>query len=239
MNLLAAEGIKLMSTRSPRWLAAIATVVALGFAALRATTPGEPALSVTDTQLGAGFGVVFVMILAVTAVSDEYRYRTIGPTLQAVPNRTRAVLAKVGLITLVAAALGLVHGLAGYGLARAVSAVPVAPLDSLDRWREVVGVGAYYAIAATIAIAVAFVVRSAAIAVTGLLLWVFVVETIAPLSETGSRLHNWFPFRALDHVIGQAGGALPYGHWAAVAYSTVLAAVLLLAAILVVEQRDT
>lgn len=240
MSLVVAEGIKLGSTRSAWWYAILATLAALGLAVLSGVSAETSALTVVDTQLGAGFGVLFVMIMAVTAVTGEYRYGTISLTFQAIPNRTRAVLAKAGLLALIATLLGLVHGMGAYALARLVSTVPVGPLDSIDRWREVVGIGPYYAIAAVVAVALGYLVRSTAAGVAGLLLWMFVVETLVPfVGETGSRVQDWLPFRALAHTIGQAAGDLPYGNWTALAYSAVIAAGLLLIATSVVERRDT
>lgn len=239
MNLLAAEAIKLTSTRSAWWAATFATVLTLGLAMLSATSATEPVLAVVDTQLGAGPGIVVIMVMTVVSVTGEYHHGTIALTFQAVPNRTAAVLGKAGLLAAVGAALGVLHGFAGYGLALLASTVPVGSLDSADRWREVAGVSVYYALAAVIAVAVAFLVRSATAAVTGLLGWMFVVESVVAFAgPVGGRVQPWLPFTALAHSIGQAGGELPYGHWTAFGYSAVLAAGFLALAVVVVERRD-
>ncbi|NED60799.1 ABC transporter permease, partial [Streptomyces sp. SID10244] len=123
-----AERIKLTSTRSPYWCIAVVVVLAVAVAALTGATstaplgpsPGESAWTAL-IGLNA-FGVLVLMIMAVLAVTSEYRFGTIRTTFQAIPKRSTVLLAKAGVfgalavaVTLVLAVVGifLVRGLAG------------------------------------------------------------------------------------------------------------------------------
>ena len=75
MTLLAVERIKLFTTRSPWWCAAIAIVLTAGFSALIAgASPAGETIDVATTQAGSQFGVAVIMVLAALSVTTEYRF---------------------------------------------------------------------------------------------------------------------------------------------------------------------
>src|SRR5579884_1372867 len=103
MTLLAVERIKLFSTRSPLWCILIALVLTLGFSGLvSANQPSEVPLTVAGSQAGAVFGLIVIMVMAALSVTTEYRFSTIRASFQAVPSRVPLLLAKAGVVGLVA-----------------------------------------------------------------------------------------------------------------------------------------
>ena len=69
MSLIAAERIKLVSTRSPWWCAGLAIVASLGLSSMIAvaTTKDGQVASVASTQLGYTLGMAVVMVMATNA----------------------------------------------------------------------------------------------------------------------------------------------------------------------------
>ena len=113
MSVIAAERIKLTSTRSPWWCAAFGVVATVGVGSISMSAGDDAGFSgVTSTQLGYGLGMAVVMVMATLAVTTEYSVGMIRTTFLAVPNRTVALLAKT---VVVAVAAGLVGLLAAFG----------------------------------------------------------------------------------------------------------------------------
>lgn len=246
MTLINVERIKLVSTRSPWWCAAVTVVVSVGFAALFAiaSTQTGPdgqriALSVTDTQIGSvRFGLVVVMILATLAVTTEYRFGIVRTTFQAVPNRTAVLAAKAGLLALVAGVIGEVVAFASLLLAAAISGRALS-LSSAADWRAVAGVGLVYALAAVLAVAVGALLRQSAGAVAVLLLVPLVVEQLTQLiPKVGGDLYSWMPFVNANRFLGQTELGTTLGAWGSLGYFALVVAVLSAFAVVVVNRRD-
>lgn len=238
MTAVAVERIKLAGTAGPWWALGAATVAVLGIAAVVGSGAGDAgSVPVPDVAAGTGLGALVVMVLAAVSVTAEHRYGTLRATFLTQP-RPAVVLGKAALFGGLGTALGLAHAAGAYLLVAALPATP-APLDDLDRWRELVGIGPYYGLSAVIAVAVAFLLRGSAAVVPGLLLWVFAVEPLVGLAgDVGAAVQDWMPFLALSHAVGQGGADLPYGPWVALVYATALTAVLLGAAVAAVIRRD-
>ncbi len=119
---VAAERIKLVSTRAPWWCAGLGAVgtALLGGAVSLATQvegTGGPPLTVATTQLAYTVGMAVVMVLATLAVTGEYSVGTIRATFLAVPRRGVALVAKAVVVGAVAAVVGLVAGFGAWGWA--------------------------------------------------------------------------------------------------------------------------
>ncbi|MBL7496107.1 ABC transporter permease [Frankia sp. CNm7] len=253
MTLVKVERIKLFSTRSPWWCIAAAMVLTVGFVALAAgliTDTDAQEFTAPQTQGPYRFGFMIMMIMAVLAVTTEYRFGTIRATFLAVPNRTSALLAKAAVIALVAAAVGEVAGVASWGLAKAIRGSE-APLDfyTARDYRVVFGVGLYYLVAAVFAVAIGVLIRQSAGAIALVLLWPLLVENlILIIPRVGDDIQKWLPFTAgnnflaagTDHV-GNAGdgpGDMPFGPWGSLVYFAVITAALLALALVTAKRRD-
>lgn len=247
MTLLAAERIKLFTTRSP-WLSTLLAVgLVAGFAALVAANTADGRSADVNTVLsGYQFGLMVVMVMATLAVTTEYRFGTIRATFQAVPNRTALLLAKTAVVAALAAAVGEVAAFGSWALARAIR--PSLPLALADpqAWRNVAGIGLVYAVAAVIAVAVGILVRQTAGAVAILLIYTMLVENLITLIPTvGQQIQKWLPFTEANNFL--AGGAaaharlveaMPLSPWGSLAYFAGIGAALLIVALITANRRD-
>lgn len=209
MTLLNVERIKLFSTRSPYWCLAAIAVAALGFATLFGLVQnGQAALPYIFLR-GVGLGMSIYMVLAALAVTTEYRFGTIRNTFLGVPRRPKVLLAKTVLLALIGAVVGLAAALASFFLAKALAQDPPVRLElaTWDEWRQVVGYGAIFAIAAVIAVSVGTIVRQSAGAIAILLLWPLILESLFSLIPTvGEKVGPWLPFAASDKIVAPTTG---------------------------------
>ena len=250
MNAIAAERIKLLSSRSIWWCAALSVLLVAGPVGLIAAL-AEDGWQPDGTEF-LTLGQLVVLVLAALTVTGEYRHGTIRVTFLAVPNRTTALLAKTVVVALAGGVVGLVTGLAGRGAA--VLMRPGAGLAELGwalghggPWRAVVGSAAVFALSAVLAVAVAILLRSTAGSLSLLLGWVLVVEpVVASLPRVGDDIGRWLPFANADHFlyadVPEPGSifdaGMPFGPWGALVYFAGIAAVLLVAALGLANRRD-
>ncbi len=244
MSLIAAERIKLVSTRSPWWCAGLAILASVGLSSMiaGATTKDGQVATVASTQSGYALGMAVVMVMATLAVATEYSVGTIRTTFMAVPRRTPALLAKVSVVAVVAVIIGLVSAFGAWGVAQLILPDSDLSLSGVDDWRQVAGVGLVYLIAAVIAVAVATLVRHTAGAVSIVLVWALMAEQLLELIPgVGDLIRQWLPFRSAKEFLTADGPSVDGvlgGPWMALAYFAVVAAVLLLVAIEVARRRD-
>jgi ABC-2 type transport system permease protein len=171
--------------------------------ALFSTLVGEP-FAGTDADIAAaveqlGATAIIVMIVALLAMTTEFRHGTIGRTLQIVPSRTRVLIAKLAAgvayalayfvtsLALVGALLVLASVV--HGLPLSADALTIAAL-----WQAPVAL----VLNAVLGVAVGALLRSQVVAITAVLLWYFVAENIIAtlLPATG----RWLPFQALNSL---------------------------------------
>ena len=120
MNLLKSEWIKVTTTKSAYWLYGIGIALALGIAVLLgqleqssggepvAGAPGggsSPLFAITGVS---AFTVLLVWIAAIVAVTGEYRYHTIRPSLLVTPSRWPVLVAKTVLFVVMSMVVVLV-----------------------------------------------------------------------------------------------------------------------------------
>ncbi|GAA5124327.1 ABC transporter permease [Haloechinothrix salitolerans] len=251
MTLLAVERIKLFTTRSPWWCAAVALTIVIGFAALiTGTAPSDFPITVATSQFGYSFGLAVIMVLAALSITTEYRFGTIKSTFLAVPNRTAVLLAKTGVVALLALVIGEIAAFGALGVSALLAPGSDLALNSAADWRQVAGVGLVYAITAVMGVAVGTLVRHSAGAISLLLIYVMVVETLVPIiPRVGDDIYKWLPFNVAEKFLSGDGAVRGASEgpplststlspWVALAYFAGVAAVLLTAAIMVARRRD-
>ncbi|ONM49523.1 ABC transporter permease [Nocardia donostiensis] len=253
MGVLAAERIKLTSTKSPWWCSAIVVALSLGFAALLAfvtrtasDTPeaGVPALTVDVATVGiSGFGVMVLMIMAALTVTSEYRFGVIRTTFQAVPNRTKVLISKTALVGLYAAVLTTVLAFAAFAVAKAVGGPEAsAPLVLEGNWRQIYAIPIYAFLCVAVAIGIGTLVRQSAAAISLIVLWMLLIEPlVGMLGSVGRQINAFLPFanatRFMSGPNGQ-GGEWHWGVWGSLIYFIAFTVIVFGAALLVVNRRD-
>ncbi|MFD1815212.1 ABC transporter permease, partial [Rhodococcus gannanensis] len=236
MGVVTAERIKLTSTKSPWWCTVAIIVLGLGLAAVIGLTSKlgleayqkdvaagadpsvEPFLpTLADALSGiTGFGVLVLMILAALAVTSEYRFGIIRTTFQAVPKRDTVLFAKAGLIGVFGALLTFVLTFGAYAIAKATAGAEAGvrlTLDGGDAWRAFYGVPIYALLCVALAVGVGSLVRQSAGAITLLLLWPLLIESLFGLfGSFGRETQPFLPFANANHFLGSDQGSIDF-HW--------------------------
>lgn len=243
MSFIAAERIKLTSTRSPWWSAAVGVAATIGVGSISMIAGDDTGLAgVASTQLGYGLGMAVVMVMATLAVTTEYSVGMIRTTFLAVPNRTVALLAKTFVVALGAGLVGLLAAFGSWALGLALLPGTDLALHGAVEWRQVGGVGLVYLVAAVFSVAVGILVRHTAGAVALVLTWALMVEQLIALIPGLESLATWLPFQAAKQFLlaGQTpdGAGLTEQPWAAMGYFAAVCAGLLAVAIAVAKRRD-
>jgi ABC-2 type transport system permease protein len=207
---ISAELFKLRTTRTS-WavtLGSVGLVVLISLiAALTAdftnidNPPGEDLM-----QIG-GLVQIFALVLGILSVATEFRHGTITPSLLAVPDRARLVLAKLVAALLAGALLGLVAaGLCAAIVLPLLSSRDIASgLDSGRVIELIAGNMAACALYAAIGIGLGALVRNQVGAIIGALGWIFLIEpllTLIPGFE--DFIARWFPTGAANALAGTA-----------------------------------
>ncbi len=222
---LASEWSKFSSLRSVRVTLVLGTLLGIGSTALfgwavlatwddwaveeqAAFQPAEAALIGMLVT-----GTVFI-VLGVTTVSSEYSSKMAALTFTATPRRHRVLLAKV---LVVAAATFVAIALAVTGMVL-VTQVMLAGLDrpSADAARVariVLGIAAGAALFSVLAVAITFVLRSAAGSVAGLLALTYLPVIVGPTLPRWWEDHGqrYLPGAAIDSLTLPALADTPAG----------------------------
>lgn len=207
--MLRAERRKLDSIWTTRalWLAAVIVVLAGDFSTVSSaevdtlTGPLRDQAFHTLTSVNLS---LFALLVGVRSITDEYRYRTIGWTMLARPDRTRTLAAKA----VVAGGYGLVIGLTAQAIGISAALLTIegrgGHLD-LDRGdvAAVAGLTLVAGIWAVLGVAVGSLMRNQVVAVSIAIVWVLAVENLgSALLGTAGR---FLPGQAA-HGVALVGG---------------------------------
>jgi ABC-2 type transport system permease protein len=211
--LLAAEALKLRTTRLSWIVAGIAAILSglIGYAVVKiAADQGEP-VSLSAVAAAPAQAMWFLgIVVALVASAGEFQHRTIRTTLLASPRRIPVLIAK----SVVAAAYGALLVVLG-GTIAAVAAWVTSTLlheslggSSVVSWPHVLGtvvVGALWPILAT---GLGILTRSIAVAVGVVLLWRFVGEGVLPVVTGVDGISRWLPMGLAQSIVE---GTAPLG----------------------------
>jgi ABC-2 type transport system permease protein len=158
----------------------------------------------TDAEIAvvvdqAGSAAIIVLLVAVLAVTTEFRHGTMGRTLQLTPSRARLLTAKMATMAGYALAFFVVSLVVAGGmllLAGAVQDVSLTPGSEtlLSLWQAPAGL----ALNAVFGVAIGALLRSQVMTITVTLVWLFVAENLVAglLPEAG----RWLPFQVLNAI---------------------------------------
>ncbi len=215
MHLVGAELLKIRSTRL--WIGlllgclaftALGAIVLLAVAnTAEGRTAGlQPLRTVADVRdfvIQVEGSVPFIVVLAATIATGEYRYGTAAGTYLATPSRARVVVGKAGG----AAVVGFAFGAAAALLALVVVVVGL-PLQDVSMpfgtpELAVIGqIGLQGVYVALLGVAVGMIVRSQLVAILSLLGWLLILEPL--LSALVPAVAKWTPFTGPKPAVGIA-----------------------------------
>ncbi len=195
---LKSEWIKLTTVRSTIWSLIILTTVTLGLAALAAVTygaatameglsalfPNTRSLVVTVAFGSTSLTSLTVAVLGALFSAGEYGTGSIRSTLTASPRRLRVLSAKVVILGLTTFIFGLMLSVVSLWLAASLYSMfghEFIGLADPEVVGAIVGAALYLALTAIFAVALGFVVRSVAAAISTVLGILFVLPMVVGL----------------------------------------------------------
>ena len=207
---LAAELFKLRTTRTS-WGVALGALALVGVISLIAglTVPADEDDPGRELMSIAGLVQIFALVLGILVVATEYRHGTITPSLLAVPDRVRLVLAKLLSALGAGALLGLVASLlcAALVLGLLSSRDIDAGQTTSDAIELILGNTAASALYAALGVGLGALIRNQVGAIIGALGWIFLVEPLLGIIPGFDDVTaKWFPGGAGNATAGTATG---------------------------------
>jgi ABC-2 type transport system permease protein len=240
---IAAELFKLRTTRTS-WGVTLGSLSLVLVISAIAALAGE--FEPDDSEMGlleiAGLVQIFALVLGILIVATEFRHGTITPSLLAVPDRVRLVLAKL----VAALGAGALLGLVAAGLCAAII-IPVLSARDVDviesstaEVLELIGGNlAASALFAAIGVGLGALIRNQVGAIIGALGWIFLVEPLLGIIPGfDDVIAKWFPSGAANAAAGTASSEDALGQVPAALVLAGYAAAFVAAGIVMVRRRD-
>jgi ABC-2 type transport system permease protein len=225
IELVKAELLKVRSTRL--WigmavgavgLTGVSTILFLALAnSANAQANGiHPIVTTEDLRtlvFQASGTLAFVLVLAATMATAEFRYGTASGTYLAVPSRMRVISAK----SIAAAIVGLLYGVAAAAMTVLIAVIWLG-IDgrSIPVGASVIGAigqeGLRCAYGAALAVGVGAALRSQLVAILGLLGWLFIVEPLGVALLP--RFAKFMPFAGVGGAFGHGNESAALFGWA-------------------------
>lgn len=234
---LRSEWIKLTALRANRIILAMTALIGAVIAGGLSATNTDPTLTASELFIyPLPLVAMLAAVVGILMFTGEAQHGTLPVVLAAQPARWVIVVAKTVTAAMVGLALGTIGMVAGFAGAAAggVDLGDGSHLASRALWALL-----YIVLAALIGLGVGMIVRHSAAAITGLLLWSFVIESLfAPMFPEAVR--HALPFSAgyrlldagpnfespvvITHLLTRPGYALIFGGYAvlSLAVGTVL-----------------
>jgi ABC-2 type transport system permease protein len=219
-NLIRAELLKLRTLRSFWWYVASALAfvpVSIAQAIYSGTASLDTSEGVRNVMAASSSGGVILLLIGILAMAGEFRHNTATPTFLVTPDRTRVVRAKLAAASIAGVCVAAVASL--LTLAIAIPWLQVRDVDvsllSGDVGFVLLGAVIATALAPLVGIGVGALVPNQTVAVTVMLVWTFVVESLLVAFMPG--IGRWLPGGAASALTGVEtpnGGLLPM--WAGV-----------------------
>ena len=190
---LRSEWIKLTALRANKVILALTAITGGAIAGVLAATATDPTLTASELFIyPLPLVAMLASVVGILMFTGEAQHGTLAVALVARPARWVIVAAKTITATTAGLALGTAGMIAGFAGA-AIGGAPLgigSVLTSRALWALL-----YIALAALIGLGVGMIARHTAGAITGLLMWSFVIESLfAPAIPQGVR--HFLPFSA-------------------------------------------
>jgi len=217
VRILASELVKLRTIRTT-YVLLLGSVLLSGGVAAGLVGSGsvdrkdeDPALALGQ---GASFGTIFVAVIGILIVTNEYRHGTIMSTFLTEPRRVRILVTKLAA----AAIVGLAFAVTALGVAAAVALPWLAARDEALRLDgqalEAVGrVLLVFVLTAVFGAALGAIVQSQVGAIVGYFIWILVVESLITVVsgllltdlDEPDPVSKFLPGSSLGGIIGGEG----------------------------------
>ena len=250
------EWVRIRTLRSTYWLIGLGVLVTAGVAFIIAFAtrnddpgPGTVASVLTGGAEFATFIPIFMAIIGVFATGHEYRHGTIQPTLTAIPQRSRLLLAKVLMVSIVAVvvvAISLAINLAIGMIYWAETPALDAPLNEV-----ILGYFVLVVLYTILGLALAQLFRGVPSALVVLLIVPFLVEgligglSVVPALDWLQPVLKFLPFSAGGRLLAtgpfeaQGGPDFDYlDRWASGGVFAAFVGIILVAAWAMFKKRD-
>jgi ABC-2 type transport system permease protein len=240
---LSAELFKLRTTRTS-WGVTLGSLALVLIISAIAALAGDfaPDDSEQDLLEIAGLVQIFALVLGILIVATEFRHGTITPSLLAVPNRVRLVLAKLVAALGAGALLGLVAAALCAAIVLPVLSardVDVIDADTSEVLQLIAGNTAASALFAAIGVGLGALLRNQVGAIIGALGWLFLVEPLLGIIPGfDDVITKWFPSGAANATAGTASSDDALGQVPAGLLLAAYAAAFVAAGIIMVRRRD-
>ena len=219
INLIRAELRKLFSTKLWLWLLLGACVLSggstallIGFADQAAASPQSgipPVESDAFTQLalaGGANAVIFLLILGIIGMTQEYRHRTATPTFLVTPRRGQVILSKLltylGISLLFAVVVNAVVIAVALPWLSAKGASVSVSGENVEVLLGSIGGAALYGM---VGVGVGALLRNQVAAVVGSLIYLFVAEPILRSVPATAPVYKFLPGGALESITATVG----------------------------------
>lgn len=217
---LASEWTKLISLAAPKRNLVLGIVLGLGLSLLlsivtAATIDQWPEPQVADYDpimyplSGLIIGSIFFVVFGVNAVAPEYASGMIRQTFTVTPKRSRVILAKalaVYIATAVANLLAVVAMIGSADLILSSSGVPSVDWAGVEVWQTIAAVTVVGPMMPLLALAVGFLLRNAAAAISTMIALLFLPFVI------GALLPLWWQENVVSLFPSNVNDALMMGH---------------------------
>lgn len=217
---LASEWSKLFSVRSTYIMLALGLVLSIGTTALVALAVGStyddwnPAEQadfepIMFSMVGIIFGGIVFAVFGVLAASGEYSSGMIRQTLIATPRRWRVLAAKVVVVAVVLEIFSTIMTVGMFYVGQAIHGsydMPSVGLDDPDARRAVIALSLMGPLFPIMGLALAFVLRSTAGAITAVLGILWLPEIFVGL------LPQWWQENVVSLLPGPAMDSVAIGH---------------------------
>jgi ABC-2 type transport system permease protein len=205
-GLIRAEYRKLKSTQTWFWLllACVALTALLVIVQLATRTDLEGPGAVRDVFTSAYTAYVPAFVLGILAVTTEFRYQTITPTLLATPSRWRLITAKLISYALV----GLVYALACLVVAVAIAVPWLGSKHDVDAsfghnniWTALLGIAVIVTLYGLVGLGWGAFVRNQIVAVSVGLIYILIVEGLMQVIPYVRAVYKFLPGAGAQAII--------------------------------------
>ena len=252
-RILVSEWIKMRSLRSTVWTLIVAIGLTIGIGVLVGLIfhanwshlrPEEKARfnPTEDTLRGAMFAQLAIGVLGVMMITGEYSTGMIRATMSAVPRRLPVLWAKLAVFTAVGLVTMLVSTFAAFLIGQALlgPTAPHATLSGPHVLRAVVGAALYLTVVGALGIAIGFIVRNTAGAIStlfGVLLLLPIIGELLP-SSWSAHFIGWLPSNAGQQLMTLNPDPHMLAPWNGFALFVGYVAAAIVVAAVVVKRRD-